>query len=459
MCSSSDALLLSAVRHAPRRHRLPSLPADVEAARASGADVAIAFALEALRRMQDHGAALPVGTEALFSASLDALIRTGLAPEGGDALFQALVLEEVDATVRGYRRLAASAAADWRAVRATVDAIAHPGKLRDKAGPMTARLAELHRLATDGVAGELRRAAASALADATRTDPTSGAAWAALNSHPALERLERMALLSGATNVRRYLSLLDRRGGDAAAADHEAQGHAARRGRVAEALTIQAFARIAALLNRRAGATERFRATGGLRPPRDLPLAARAKGEWDAVLVREAPHAGAAEIVLLAEVKAAPAAAADDLPSLRRGLHSLARAQTDAVYSFASIDGELRISAPRCAGSDRAAPHCPTGSCTAARRSRRRGRGCCPRPARRVSSRTPRAWPMPAGCSAGSPRDPSTSCWCGGIYRTRARCVTCSNSTRLHAGRARPCCIPTTWRTRSSAPSLPPPGA
>ena len=340
-----DCPLLAAVRHAPRRHRLPPLPADAEAARACGAEVGVAYAVECLRRSRGDAAAVPPGTEEVFSTSLDALIRAGLSPPRGDGAFLALVLEEVEATVRAYRRLAASSASDWRAVRAAVDAIAHPGKLRGRPpGPLTERLVRLHRLATEGAADDLRCAAESVLVEARRTDPPLGAALEALHSHAALERLQRMAHLSGSEGVRRYLALLEHGGSFAPCAVHEAHGRAAeRRGTLAETQTIEAFARIAALLNRRPGAPERFRAMRGLRTPRELPLPKQAKGEWDAVLVREAPGAGAAEIVLLAEVKAAPAATSDDLPTLRRGLQSLARAEADAVYTFTSTGDELPV--------------------------------------------------------------------------------------------------------------------
>lgn len=346
MCPLSDSLLLDAVRQAPRRHRLPPLPEDAEAARACGTEVALAYALEALRLARVEELALAAETEALFTTSLDALIRAGLPPRGGDAALQALVLEHGDATVRAYRRLAARSTADRRAVRATVDAFAHPGKLRGHGGrPMAERLAQLHRLAVDGRVRELRHAAGSLQADAARAaDPSLDGSLAALCAHPALERLERMAELSESPTVRRYLALLERPARGAPAAESEAQEpEPSRRGRLAETRTIQAFARMAALLNGRPGAAERFRATGGLRTSRALPLPPQAKGEWDAALVREATHAGAAEIVLLAEVKAAPAATADDLPSLLRGLRALARTRADTVYAFASTDGALRV--------------------------------------------------------------------------------------------------------------------
>ena len=339
-----DSPLLAAVRHAPRRHRLPPLPRDGEDARACGPEVAVAYAVEALRQMQGRAPAVPTGMEELFSDSLDALIRAGLSSQRGDVAFQALVLAEGDATVRTYRRLAACSAPDRRSVRAAVDAIAHPGKLRGQAaGPLTEHLAQLHRLASGGLAHDLRRAAGSLALVAMHADPSLGAALAALHSHPALERLERLAHVSALESVRSYVTLLERGGFAAQAAVHQTQGSAAARGTWAETRTIRAFERIAALLNRRPDAADRFRAMRGMRTPRALPLPAQAKGEWDAVLVREAPGASTSEIVLLAEVKAAPAAASEDLPNLRRGLQNLARARADAVYTFTSLDDELRV--------------------------------------------------------------------------------------------------------------------
>lgn len=115
-----DPLLLAALRAAPRRYRMPALPPTAAHARAAGPEAALAYAMEQARcgraASEDGG---------LFSWGLAQLIRQALA---GDPAFRALVLRASDPHVAEYARLGDSAAADRRAVRSAVDAIAHPGK-------------------------------------------------------------------------------------------------------------------------------------------------------------------------------------------------------------------------------------------------------------------------------------------------------------------------------------------
>ncbi|RYG20931.1 MAG: DUF2207 domain-containing protein, partial [Burkholderiales bacterium] len=76
------------------------------------------------------------------------------------------------------------------------------------------------------------------------------------------------------------------------------------------------LALIASLMNSR---NPGHRVVRSLRTPRGFPGAVgKAKDEWDAAIVRE--QGGDADIVLLAEVKAAPAAATPDFTRLARGL-------------------------------------------------------------------------------------------------------------------------------------------
>ena len=204
-----------------------------------------------------------------------------------------------------------------------------------------------------------------------------GRALRALLDHPSLERLERGAALAGVPGVRRYRTLLARRGPPAAGDVAAAQGRtAARAGASAEAATVQSFGRIAGWLNAAAG-TACYRVVRGLRNPRELPAPARSKAEWDAAIVRtsatgavpggaaparaadggapegasesgagdrrtpEAREAdrSATELLLLAEVKAAPLAATEDLARLVRGLHALAQADAGAAYAFGGAPG------------------------------------------------------------------------------------------------------------------------
>lgn len=248
---TTDALLLAALRAAPRRHRLPPLPDGIEAASASNPETALAFAIEGARRARHRRTPPPAGLQDLFTRSLAALIRASLAAEGGAPAFQALVLRTRDAGVHEYVRLARQAPGDRRAVRAATDAFAHPGKLRAMA------------------AGPLRDAQA----------------------------------------------------------------------------TVQAFRAIALLLERSGGHAGGIHVVRGLRTPRGFPGEAdKAKEEWDAAIVRGDSAGGAADILLLAEVKASPAAATPDFSRLHRGLLRLAHASAGRSYAFPSADGDVHVS-------------------------------------------------------------------------------------------------------------------
>ncbi|MGV3571618.1 MAG: hypothetical protein ACO1PB_13535 [Ramlibacter sp.] len=322
-----DTLLLDALRAAPRRYRMPALPADAAAARAGGPETTLAFAIEAAR--QGAGTA---AVQALFVEALAGLVRKALAPAGGDPAFQAEVLRAQSAEVAAYLRLAAREAADLRTVRGAVDALAHPGKLRKlPPGPARDALAQLHALAG-------RQAWPQLLAAAGGREPFQALV------QPALERLQHADVLRQLPAVQRYLALCAQRGplgGSEAATEH---GRAsARVGSDAEQVTLQAFRAIAALLEDSTRGAARYRAVGSLLTPRGFPGAAdKAKDEWDAAIVRDGAG-GAAEIVLLAEVKTSAAAATSDLGRLLRGLERLALAEPQAEYTFACADGELRI--------------------------------------------------------------------------------------------------------------------
>ena len=306
----TDELLMKAVRSAPRRYRLPPLPADADAP----ASVRLACAIEEARAGRD--------ARERFTASLAELIVAALRAEDGDASFQALVLRTQHAEVAEHVRLAAQAPADRRAVRATVDALAHPGKLRAMAaGAERDALARLHRLASDGAWEELASTVAGTPAEV------------------ALQRLLRGDALLANANVRAYERLMARRGPPAGSDDAAAQGRtSARLGEVAEAEAVQVFRRIAQRLDGLAG-HEAYRVARSLLTPRGFPGAAeKTKDEWDVALVR------GADLVLVAEVKASPAAATSDLARLLRGLRRLAHADAHTDYGFPSADGEVRLS-------------------------------------------------------------------------------------------------------------------
>ena len=342
-----DSLLLAAVDAAPRRYRMRSLPADANSAESIGVDASLAFAIEAARIAQQDGATPPASVQHLFTHALAGLIRNAFASEGGDPAFQARVLQAQSAEVREHVRLAAQAASDRRAVRVAIDAIAHPGKLREMPdGAARDELARLHRLATNGDW--------EALAAMTQPPTVHGAAAAqpvrglleALRSNPALHRLVLGSELLRDEAVQRYLELNGRSGplagSDAAAASGRTS---ARLGEAAEQTAVQSLSVIADLLNRRGGQGVGYRVVQSLRPPRGFPGETnKAKDEWDAAIVRSAEEGGGVdEIVLLVEIKVSPAAATSDLSRLVRGLQRLGQADANQTYVFASAGGKVSL--------------------------------------------------------------------------------------------------------------------
>lgn len=371
--AGASSFLLAALSQLPRRCLLPPLPADEEAARAARPETALAFALEAARCAHERGAPAPAALQPLFTQALAALIRAALEPARGDPGFQALVLRSGDAQVQEHVRLAAEATVDERALRSTVDAVAHPGKLRGLPdADLRARLERLHRLAQEADWAGLRSAVEAWRADAgpegSGAAPHGGGAarWedggpslrpgggedgnpcafgatlAALAAHPALVRRERAQVLAALTSVQRYRSLCaaggPRSGSEAAAAQGRAS---ARAGLDAEAETVAAFEILAQALVDRTGL--QLRVVRGLRLPRGFPGVGgnKAKEEWDVALLQCADSA--ADVLLLAEVKASPAAATSDLARLLRGLQRLALAEPGIDYSLPAAEGEVRL--------------------------------------------------------------------------------------------------------------------
>lgn len=339
-----DSLLLAAVRAAPRRYLLPPLPADVEAARAAGPEAALAFAIESARVASQDGTLPPPGAQPLFTWALARVIEHALAPSGGDPAFQAVVLQARDPEVHEHVRLAAHAHGDRRAVRTLTDAIAHPGKMRRLPdGPLREALEHLHELASLGDWAALRAAVTRLRARIQAAGLR--VALEAILLDPALRRLERSAALDASAGVRRYRALCAERGPLAGSREAAAQGRAsARVGESAEAAAMRGFRATAERLQQAAGGEAQYRAVRTLRTPRGFPGEAtkgKSKEEWDAAIVREAPEG--AHLVLLAEVKAAPAAATSDFARLLRGLRRLALADAQQAYAFPGADGELRL--------------------------------------------------------------------------------------------------------------------
>jgi len=340
-----ESLLLAGLRAAPRRYRLPPLPAHAAAARADGAPAAVAFALEALRVAQERAAPPHAEAQEAFVAGLDALIRDALSPRHGDPAYQAMVLRSLDAEVGDYATLLAQAGADRRAVRGMVDAVAHPGRLRGRAAEAPdERLAPLHALAAAGEWAALRHAVERARAGAAAGEGPAADALQRLRAEPALARLERGQVLRDSPGVLRYRRLLEQAGPAAGSPEAAVSGRvAAQRGGRAETDVADVLRRIAGRLGDAAAGRAAYRVARSLRTPPALGAASRTKAEWDAAIVAERAGAAGADIVLLAEVKASPAAATADWPRMRRGLAGLAQARGEAACTFASADGPVHV--------------------------------------------------------------------------------------------------------------------
>jgi hypothetical protein len=342
----AETLLLTALATAPRRFRQPPLPPDARAAAAQGIDTGLAFAMEAARVAVEQNTVAGEEERALFLDSLAALIAVALAPDGGDPTFQSLVLRAQEVEVAEYVRLSAQRPADHRTVRSAANAVGHPGKTRGLApGPLRTALESLHRAAAAADGGAIRLAAVQALALTDAHDEALRSTLESLLAQPAVERLSRLSRLTATEGVQRYLLLARQNGPAAGSAEAAAQGRAAARvGNQHEESALAVFGRIASLLNLHEGGTA-LRAVRGLRtPPRFPGEAGKAKDEWDVALVRRvAGDEGALEIALLAEVKAAPAAATPDFARLLRGLERLALADPLQAYAFSSDDGVLML--------------------------------------------------------------------------------------------------------------------
>jgi hypothetical protein len=331
---------------------MPALPHDAAAAAAHGPATAAAFAIEGARLAWRSGTEPGAALRTLFIEALAGLIRIALRPDDGDPAFQALVLRAQQAEVDEHVRLAAQAEADRRGVMAVLDAIAHPGKLRQMApGARREALASLHRLARDHAWPALRTAAAELLSHDLQHShdlddtPRLRSSLASLLQQPGLARLERGLALRSAPAVIRYEDLCARSGPAAGTEAGAAKGAAAaRRGSTAEAEVVQALHRLAAAIGPRGPGGAGCRVASRLLVPAGFPGPAdKAKSEWDAALVHEAGAGAAADVALLVEVKASSDAAVSDFPRLMAGLQRLAQARSEAAYDFRSDQGSWRI--------------------------------------------------------------------------------------------------------------------
>ncbi|NSX13695.1 3-deoxy-D-arabino-heptulosonate 7-phosphate synthase [Cupriavidus taiwanensis] len=347
------SLLDATLRTVPRRYRLPELCNDSAPAADASPATTLALVIEQARALLQRGEMPDAALKDRFTGTLARMVREAMRADGGDPVFQAMVLRHRAAPVREYASLSARADQDRRATHAAVNALAHPGK-QQRLGPGAQReaLAQLHACAGAAAWNELHDAA-QRLLEMQQAPALAGATPAArgltqLLEHPALARLRRLDALASDPLVAQYRSLWERYGPRSGSAGAVAQGRSSRRrGEAAEALATRALQALAQRLNADRDASAPYRVVTSMRVPAAIPAAhERAKTEWDAVLLGQAAAADAApawDVCLLVEVKASVDAAATDFPRLLRGLRLLAQADPDDVYSFATRQGTVPL--------------------------------------------------------------------------------------------------------------------
>ncbi|WP_431046701.1 3-deoxy-D-arabino-heptulosonate 7-phosphate synthase [Roseateles sp. L2-2] len=373
-------LLGEVLQRTARRFRAPALPASLEEARTAGAATRLAFAIECARTALAAGDSPGDSVQSLFLDALAQLIRVAMRPlrasgidasndtsddvshdalhdaaaGGGDPAFQAMVLRHRSAVVREYASLSAHAERDRRAVRAAVNALAHPAKTQRRApGPTREALLALHAASDSDDWSRLSERLIPLRDDAdVRAEPALHRCIERLIDDSALARVRRLDDLAADALVARYRALWDQRGPIAGSEQAAAHGAGAQlRGDAVEALAVEALGVLVDRMNTEGGAT-RYRIAASLRVPPSFPGdAERAKSEWDVALLRRhdtdtdtgGDGDGDWDLCLLIEAKASPDAATTDLPKLLRGLRLLAQADIDTTYAFTSNNGEVRL--------------------------------------------------------------------------------------------------------------------
>lgn len=341
-------LLDETLRSVARRYRMPAIPDTLASASIDSPATALAVVIEQTRAVLARGQAPNGVLRGAFINALADAIHEGMRAQGGDPAIQAMELRHRMPHVREYASLAAHAERDRRLVRATVNAIAHPAKLaRTDAGAQRDMLVQLQALASSGAWTELAATAQRFLADpAVSDDPLRAPSLARLLDGAELTRLQRIAALAADGTVQRYQTLWDRHGPRSGSSAAAARGNAAqRRGAAVEDIAAEALHRLADRLNDAEAAPGRYRVVTSMRVPSSIPASPdRAKSEWDAVLLRRVGDAMPVwDVCLLVEVKASADAATTDFPRLLRGLSLLASAAPDAVYTFATRQGDVQL--------------------------------------------------------------------------------------------------------------------
>ncbi|MEM5275991.1 3-deoxy-D-arabino-heptulosonate 7-phosphate synthase [Cupriavidus taiwanensis] len=350
-------LLDATLRAVPRRYRLPDLDDACARARDASPATTLALVIEQARVALARGETPDAELKDRFTGALARMVREAMRADGGDPVFQAMVLRHRAAPVREYASLSARADQDRRAIHAAVNAVAHPGKQRSLGpGPQREALARLHAYA-GAAAWNALHDAVQRLLETPRTpasvdEPPAAHGLNQLLEHPALARLRRLDMLASDPLVVEYRTLWERYGPRSGSARAVAQGLSSRqRGEAAEAQATQALEALAQRLNAAVDAPAPYRVVTSMRVPAAIPAAHQhAKSEWDVVLLRQsagdydsAGSTPAWDVCLLVEVKASVDAATTDFPRLLGGLRLLAQADQDAVYPFATRQGTVLL--------------------------------------------------------------------------------------------------------------------
>ncbi|SEJ40544.1 3-deoxy-D-arabino-heptulosonate 7-phosphate synthase [Paraburkholderia diazotrophica] len=346
----SSPLIDQVLRTVARRYRLPAFADTPDQTENASPSTALAIAIEQARRAVacDEAPAAPVKRR--FVEALARLIHDGMRTQSGDPVLQAMVLRQRAAQVQEYASLSAHADHDSRSIRASVNAFAHPAKqLRIPPGPQREALAQLHASASSASWSELYDAARSLLHMPEIANESSFQhGLTRLLDSPELGRLQRLDALASDDLVRQYRSLWDRHGPRSGSANAVAQGVASQqRGAAVEASAAQALEALARRLNEAQGDRASYRVVTSMRVPPSLPASPeRAKTEWDVALLERAnadDETAVWDVCLLVEAKASVDAATTDLSRLLRGLHLLAHAEENIVYSLETRQGTVRL--------------------------------------------------------------------------------------------------------------------
>ena len=330
------AALVEALQRLPRRFVMPPLPPGADAAAAIGSDASLAWAIEQRRLALQQGLPAPAHAATAFVDALATTIAKAVDAQRGDPAFQATLARQGSPTVQAYLQRKGQAAADRRAVMASVNRLAHPARLSGLPPAVQQARRALHRLAQSQDWQGLRAALTG------QADPS--AAWHDLAGHPGLQRLGEWQALRARPEVQCFVQLAARAGPAAGSEAALQQGHAAgRRGEASEQRAHQALVQCVERLNHRSRDTE-HRVVRGLKCPAGFTdSGSQAKQEWDLALLRRQRNEPAWCLVALVEVKSAPEAAEADWPRLLRGLQRLAQARADEVMRWPSADGAVDL--------------------------------------------------------------------------------------------------------------------